>query len=165
MSELDSVPLTQTSREHYERVLQHLVSHVSVSVLFFVISTLLLAQTEMAKGSGEREVWQLGQISVVLQCRNKPITRQQCKGNIHTHGCTRKCTSQSWYSWRRDWYSLDRSIRKSISRSMHSGSESGSKLKKKQLVNSKTANPNTPSGPSRACPIHNLQDDYKSKTK
>lgn len=69
MSELDSVPLIRTSREHYERVLQHLVSYVSVSVSFFVISTLLLAQTEMAKCSGEGEVWQLGQISVVLQSR------------------------------------------------------------------------------------------------
>lgn len=141
-------PITQTSREHNERVLQHLVSHVSVSVLFFVISTLLLAHTEMAKCSREREVWQLGQISVVLQCRNKPITHQQHKGNIHTHECTPKYTSQSWYSWRRDWYSLDRSIRKSMSRSMHKGSESGSKLKKRHLVNSKTANPNTPFGPS-----------------
>lgn len=39
-------------------------------------------------------------------------------------------TSQSWYNWRRDWYSLERSIRKSMSRSMQSGSESGSKLQK-----------------------------------
>lgn len=133
MSELDSAsaPLTRTSWEHYERVLQHLVSYVSVSVSFFMISTLLLAQTELAKCSGEREVWQLRQISVVLQCRNK-----QCKGNIHTVACTLTCTSQSWYSWRSKWYSLDRSTRKSMSRSMHSGSESGSKLKK----SSKTAN-------------------------
>lgn len=160
---VDSVPLTRTSREHYERVLQHLVSYVSVSVSFFMISTLLLAQTEMAKCSGEREVWQLGQISVVLQCRNKPITRQQRKGNIHTLACTLKCTSQSWYSWRRDWYSLDRSVRKSMSRSMHSGSESGSKLKKRHLVSSKTANPNTLFGPLSAYPIHNPQDDPNQK--
>lgn len=38
-------------------------------------------------------------------------------------------TSQSWYNWRRDWYSLERSIRKSMSRSMQSGSESGSRLR------------------------------------
>lgn len=37
-------------------------------------------------------------------------------------------TSQSSYNWRRDWYSLERSIRKSMSRSMQSGSESVSKL-------------------------------------
>lgn len=63
----DSVCLRRTSREHYERVLQHLVSFVSVSVSFFMISIFLLAQTEKAKCSGEREVWQLGKISVVLQ--------------------------------------------------------------------------------------------------
>lgn len=87
VTELDTVPLKRTSREHYERVLQHLVSFVSVSVSFFTIFTLLLAQTEMAKRSGEREVWQLGKISVVLQCRNKPITCQQRKGNTHTDAC------------------------------------------------------------------------------
>lgn len=85
MSELDSVPRTRTSGEHYERVLQHLVGYVSVSVSFFTISTLLLAQTEMAKCSGEREVWQLGQISVVLRCRNNKhastVQRQ------HSHSC------------------------------------------------------------------------------
>lgn len=63
----DSVCLRRTSREHYERVLQHLVSFVSVSVSFFMVSIFLLAQTEMAKCRGEREVWQLGKISVVLQ--------------------------------------------------------------------------------------------------
>lgn len=96
MSEFGSVPVKRTSREHYERVLQHLVSYVSVFVSFFMISTLQLAQTEMAKCSREREVWQLGQISEVLQCRNKATTRQQRKGNIHIVASTLKCTSQSW---------------------------------------------------------------------
>lgn len=55
------------------------------------------------------------------------------EGMMQAHICTHlhmtaHFTSQSWYSWRRDWYSLERSISKSMSRSMQSGSESGSKL-------------------------------------
>lgn len=124
-----------------------------VSVSFFMISIFLLAQREMAKCSGEREVWQLGQISVILQCENKPFMHQELKGNIHTLAFTLKCTSQSWYSCRSDWYSLDRSIRKSMSRSMHSGSESGSKLKNRQ--DSSKQSIQVLLLPSSACPIHN----------
>lgn len=45
--------------------------------------------------------------------------------HVHT---IRQFTSQSWYNWRRGWYSLERSIRKSMRRSMQRGSASGSKL-------------------------------------
>lgn len=123
----------RTSRKHYERVLQQLVSFVSVCVSFFMVSIFLLAQTEMAKCSREREVWQLGKISVVLRCKNKPIRHRELTGSIESVASTLNCTSQSRYSWSRDWCSLHRSIRKSMSRSMHSGSESGSKLKKRHL--------------------------------
>ncbi len=62
-----------TSREHDESILQHLVCFVSLFVTFFRIHIFLLTEVEMAKCSGERKVWQLGQISVLLKRKNKPF--------------------------------------------------------------------------------------------
>lgn len=123
-----------TSREHDECVLQHLVSFVFFFVTFFRIHIFLLTEMEMAKCSGECKVWQLGQISVLLKHKYKPFlyhTEKLTLTCMHMHTRTHAYahfTSQSWYNWRRDWYSLERSVRKSMSRSMQSGSESGSKL-------------------------------------
>lgn len=75
----DAVSPKRTSGEHYECVLQQLVSFVSVSLSFFRVSVFPLAQTEMAKRSGEREVRQLGKISVVLQSKTKAITHRSSK--------------------------------------------------------------------------------------
>lgn len=58
-----------TSREHYESILQHLVSFASLFVSIFGMQIFLLAEVEMAKCSGERKVWQLGQVSVLLNTK------------------------------------------------------------------------------------------------
>lgn len=125
------LPPCLTSRKHDESFLQHLVSFVSSLITFFRIHVFLLTEVEVAKCCGKCKVWQLGQISVLLKCSNKPYTRQvnfKMPCNYTHMSTTAVFTSQSWYSWSRDWYSLVRSIRKSMSRSMQSGSASGSKL-------------------------------------
>lgn len=47
---------------------------------------------------------------------------------VRTQNVSAHFTSQSWYNWRTDWYSLERSAKKSMSSSIQRGSESGSKL-------------------------------------
>lgn len=74
-----------TSREHDESILQHPVSFASSFVTIFRIQIFLLTEVEMAKCSGERKVWQLGQVSVLLKHKTNRVSVSDCKTDIgHT---------------------------------------------------------------------------------
>lgn len=62
-----------TSRKHYEGALQHLVSFLSVLVAFFTIGLVLLAESKVAKCSGEGKVGQLRQVPVLLRGKHTKV--------------------------------------------------------------------------------------------
>lgn len=81
-----------TSREHDESILQHPVSFASLFVTIFRIQIFLLTEVEMAKWSGERKVWQLGQVSVLLKHKTNRVSVLDLQTDIgHT-------TKTSWIS-------------------------------------------------------------------